>query len=45
MKRWIGPYKILQSLGKGVYKIFNLITRKAVKKAVNICRLKLFYSA
>ena len=43
-KRWNGPYKIVESLGKGVYKIFNLKTRKVVKKAVNICRLKQFYS-
>ena len=43
-KRWNGPYKIVESLGKGVYKIFNLKTRKVVKKAVNICKLKLFYS-
>ena len=43
-KRWNGPYKIVESLGKGVYKIFNLKTRKVVKKAVNICKLKLVNS-
>ena len=43
-KRWNGLYTIVESLGKGVYKILNLKTRKVVKKAVNICRLKLVYS-
>ena len=40
-KQWYGPYKTVELLGN---KIFNQKTRKVVKKAINICRLKLFYS-
>ena len=33
-----------ESLGKGVYKLLNPSTGKALKKVVNVCRLKPYYS-
>ena len=43
-KRWIGPYSVSDSLGKGVYKLCNPTNGKNLKKAVNICRLKIYHS-
>lgn len=42
--RWLGPYKVLDCLGKGVVKIANLKTGVTLKKAVNVCRLKRYFS-
>jgi len=36
-RRWLGPYKIHEYLGKGVYKLSNK-TGHILKKAVNSCR-------
>ncbi len=38
--RYLGPYTIQKSLGKGVYKIKNSTTGHEIKKCVNGCRLK-----
>ena len=43
-QRWLGPYKVQESVGKGVYKLLNPSTGKALKKVVNVCRLKPYYS-
>ena len=37
-KRWLGPYKIYDDLGKGVYKLENASTGRVLEKAVNSCR-------
>lgn len=42
-QRWLGPYKVQESVGKGVYKLLNPSTGKALKKVVNVCRLKPYY--
>ena len=42
--RWNGPYKIHADLGKGVYRLLNPKTGNVLKKAVNIARLKVYYS-
>ena len=41
---WNGPYKIHADLGKGVYRLLNPKTGNVLKKAVNIARLKVYYS-
>jgi len=41
-KRWLGPYMIEEYLGKGVYKLANVRTGRVLKKAVNICLLKVY---
>ena len=41
-KRWLGPYVIKKYLGKGVYKIANRVTGRVLKKAVNVCLLKVY---
>ena len=41
--RWLGPYKVVECLEKGVMKIANHKTGITLKKAVNQCRLKYFY--
>ncbi|KAL5477308.1 hypothetical protein EMCRGX_G024090 [Ephydatia muelleri] len=41
-QRWLGPYKVVQILEKGVYKQQNPSTGKNLKKCVNGCRLKVF---
>ena len=43
--RWLGPYKIVEFLGKGIYKLANPKNDRQLKKCVNICRLKVFYSS
>ena len=40
--RWVGPYSIHESLGKGVYRLSNLKTGVVNKTAVNQCRLKVY---
>ena len=42
---WLGPYKIVEFLGKGIYKLANPKNDRQLKKCVNICRLKVFYSS
>ena len=37
-KRWLGPYKVEEVLGKGVYQLTNPNTGRVLKKAVNGCR-------
>ena len=41
-QRFIGPYKVAESLGKGTYRLQNAKTGRIVKKVVNACRLKRF---
>ena len=41
-KPWIGPYTVVESLGKGRYVLSNLKNGRKLKKKTNICRLKLF---
>ena len=44
-QRWLGSYKVQESVvGKGVHKLLNPSTGKALKKVVNVCRLKPYYS-
>jgi len=33
-KRWLGPYKVEEVLGKGVYQLANPNTGRVLKKAV-----------
>lgn len=40
--RWLGPYAIHEYLGKGVYKLANRVTGRVLKKAVNVCLLKVY---
>ncbi len=44
MYRYLGPYKIEDSLGNGVYKLSNPSTGHVLKKCVNGCRLKVYHS-
>ena len=39
--RWLGPYTVHESLGKGVYRLKNR-HGTVLKAGVNICRLKLY---
>ena len=43
-KRWLGPYTINDYLGKGIilYKLENAVTGHVLKKAVNVCLLKIY---
>ena len=43
LQRWLGPYKIVEFIGKGVYKLANPKTGRTLKNAVNICRLKIYH--
>lgn len=43
--RWLGPYKIAEFVGKGVYKLTNPKSGCTLKKGVNICRLKIYYES
>ena len=40
---WLGPYKVVKCLDKGVVKIANPKAGVTLKKAVNRCRLKHCY--
>ena len=42
---WLGPYKVVECLGKGVLKIANAKTGKTLKKGVNQCRLKHYHGS
>ena len=42
-ERWLGPYIIIELIGKGVYKIKNPKTGRDLKKGVNVCRLKIYH--
>ena len=44
-QRWLGPYKISEFVGKGVYKLISLKTGRILKKGVNICRLKIYHES
>jgi hypothetical protein len=44
-KRWLGPYKVVDSIGKGRYILFNPMTRAKLRRTVNINRLKLYHSS
>ena len=37
-KRWLGPYRVNASLGKGIYRLENYSTGHILKKAINQCR-------
>ena len=37
-KRWLGPYRINEHMGKGVYQLENASSGKILKKAFNSCR-------
>ena len=39
--RWLGPYTVHESLGKGVYRLKNR-HGTVLKAGINICRLKLY---
>ncbi len=43
--RWLGPYTVVECLGKGVFKIANPKTGKTLKKAVNQQRLKHYHDS
>ena len=43
-QRWLGPYKISEDLGKGVFKMKNPSSSRILRKTVNSCRLKPYYS-
>ena len=43
-QRWLGPYKIAEDLGKGVFKLKNPSSGHILKKTVNSCRLKAYYT-
>ena len=36
--RWLGPYEVHEHVGKGVYKLKNLSSKKVLKKTYNSCR-------
>ena len=40
--RYLGPYEIVEHLGKNVFKLRNPATGLILKKSVNACRLKLY---
>ena len=37
-KRWLGPYKVSEVLGKGLHRLANLKTGHVLKKTYNRCR-------
>ena len=37
-KRWLGPYKVSEVLGKGLYRLANPKTGHVLKKTYNRCR-------
>ena len=39
-QKWVGPYTVVASLGKGLYRIKNQSTDRILKKAVHSARLK-----
>ena len=41
--RWLGPYSIEESLGKGVYRVSNNSTGLVLKKGINQSRLTLYH--
>ena len=41
--RWLVPYAIEESLGKGVYRVSNVTTGLVLKKGVNQSRLTLHH--
>ena len=40
LARYLGPYEIIEDLGKGVFRLHNPTTGLVLKKSVNACRLK-----
>ena len=36
-QRWLGPYRIEEHIGKGVYRLVNPATGRILKKAFNAC--------
>lgn len=42
--RWLGPYTIEESLGKGVFRVSNTSTGLVLKKGVNQSRLTLYHA-
>ena len=44
-ERWLGPYIIVEFIGKGVYKIKNPKTGRTLKNGVNVCRLKIYHES
>lgn len=43
-QRWLGPYKITEDRGKGVFKLMNPVSGRTLKNCVNVCRLKPYYT-
>ena len=43
-KKWMGPYAIVASLGKGLYRIKSCSTNVVLKKAVHSSRLKQYFT-
>ena len=44
VQRWIGPYKIIENIGKGRYRLNNSASGQTLKKAFNRCRCVISYS-
>ncbi len=38
IQRWLGPYRIMEDIGKGQYVLKNAASGKTLKKAFNRCR-------
>ena len=43
--KWLGPYVVVSSTGKGVYRIKNPSSEKVLKNAVHCVRLKPYHTA
>ena len=43
--KWMGPYGIVSSLGKGLYRIRNCSTDMVLKMAVHSLRLKQYFTS
>ena len=37
-QRWLGPYRVEEAIGKGLYRLANPTTGRVLKKAFNGCR-------
>ena len=37
-KRWLGPYRVEEAIGKGLYRLANPTTGRMLKKTFNGCR-------
>ncbi len=37
-QHWLGPYRVKEAIGKGLYRLANPTTGRVLKKAFNGCR-------